>query len=87
MYTKTITGSCRDWRGREHTFEFAWATDAGIEWGSLYLDGSQRPEVLGFENLRSMDAAWPDPGMHFPHEIGPRDGWDRKLASQPAQWA
>ncbi len=77
MYMRTITGHCRDWQGREHVFQFTWATDAGIEWGNLYLDNSQRPEVLGFERLRSMDAAHCDPGQEFPPEIGPAGGWDQ----------
>ncbi len=76
MYTRTITGGCRDWRGREHSFRFSWASDAGIEWGSLYLDNSQRPEILGFEKLRSMDAARCDPGQEFPDEVGPPGGWN-----------
>lgn len=80
MYTQTITGRCRDWQGREHVFRFSWATDAGIEWGNLYLDNSQRPEVLGFERLRSMDSAWPDEGQAFPEAVGPAGGW-----AQPQQ--
>jgi hypothetical protein len=77
MYTRTITGRCRDWQGREHIFRFSWATDAGIEWGNLYLDNSQRPEVLGFEKLRSMDAAHCDEGQAFPEAVGPAEGWNQ----------
>lgn len=77
MYTRTITGRCRDWQDREHVFQFSWASDAGIEWGNLYLDNSQRPETLGFERLRSMEAAHCDQGQAFPEEIGPAAGWDQ----------
>jgi hypothetical protein len=76
MQVETVTGWCRDWQGRYHRFRFSWASDAGIEWGNLYLDKSQRPEVLGFERLRSMEASHCDAGQAFPPAIGPPAGWD-----------
>jgi hypothetical protein len=83
METRTITGRCRDWQGYEYSFRFSWATDAGIEWGNLYLDNSQRPEILGFERLRSMDVAHCDSGQEFPTEIGPIEGWDQPQLKVP----
>jgi hypothetical protein len=84
MQTRTVTGTCRDWRGRQYRFIFSWAADAGIEWGSLYLNGSQRAEILGFEKLRSMEAAWPAADVRFPEELGPALGWNHKQTPQVA---